>query len=238
MALGGRLWLKYMFLNCVPKPAFRYTSVSGFWERICSPTVEWSQAGRLPKSVSLYVPLRKRTPNGPIRPRAAAAARPAFVRSLTRSRSNAASAPKTLKINRPPGAVVSIFSVSERRPTLRASTGGHGLDEGGQRSAAPIKLPDDESVALADIGERLCKPRPIDFRARRLVGEDAFASDLFQRVHLQSEILVARRDARVSNIGHDRSGTGPFSRPPIILSAFPLSKALADTFSTDSESAP
>src|SRR5271155_2897698 len=50
-----------MFLNCVPKPAFRYTSVSGFWELICSPTVEWSQAGRLPKSVSLYVPLRKRT---------------------------------------------------------------------------------------------------------------------------------------------------------------------------------
>src|SRR5277367_6705312 len=53
-----------MFLNCVPKPAFRYTSVSGFWERICSPTVEWSQAGRLPKSVSLYVPLRKRTRRG------------------------------------------------------------------------------------------------------------------------------------------------------------------------------
>jgi hypothetical protein len=49
----------------------------------------------------------------PCRPRAAAAARPGLVRSRMRSRSNVASAPKTLKINRPPGVVVSIFSVSE-----------------------------------------------------------------------------------------------------------------------------
>jgi len=57
----------------------------------------------------------------PLRPRLAAAAIPALVRSRIRSRSNWPRAPKTWKISRPPGVVVSIASVSDRRPTPRAS---------------------------------------------------------------------------------------------------------------------
>ena len=53
----------------------------------------------------------------PTLPRAAAAAKPARVRSRIRSRSNWPSAPKTWITNRPPGVVVSIASVSERNPT-------------------------------------------------------------------------------------------------------------------------
>ena len=50
----------------------------------------------------------------------AAAASPAIVRSLTRSRSKAARAPKTWKISRPPGVVVSILgSVHDLVETAR-----------------------------------------------------------------------------------------------------------------------
>ena len=53
----------------------------------------------------------------PFRPRAAAAVKPARVRSRIRSRSNCPSAPKRWKTSRPPGVVVSIASVIERNPT-------------------------------------------------------------------------------------------------------------------------
>lgn len=56
----------------------------------------------------------------PLRPRARAAASPAWVRSRIRSRSISASAAKTWKINRPPGVEVSKPSVSERNPILRS----------------------------------------------------------------------------------------------------------------------
>ncbi len=52
----------------------------------------------------------------PPRPRARAAASPAMVRSLMRTRSNWASAPKTWKTSMPLAVVVSIPSVSERKP--------------------------------------------------------------------------------------------------------------------------
>jgi DNA-directed RNA polymerase subunit beta' len=47
---------------------------------------------------------------------------PALVRSRIRSRSNWPSAPNTWKMSRPPGVVVSMFSVNERKPTPRASS--------------------------------------------------------------------------------------------------------------------
>ncbi len=53
----------------------------------------------------------------PCRPRARAAANPAWARSWMSSRSNSARAPNTWKIKRPPADVVSMFSVSERNPT-------------------------------------------------------------------------------------------------------------------------
>src|SRR5271163_1162384 len=57
----------------------------------------------------------------PWRPRTAAASRPARVRSRMRSRPNCPSAPKIWKTSLPPGVVVSIASVSERKLTPRAS---------------------------------------------------------------------------------------------------------------------
>src|SRR3954452_21931830 len=53
------------------------------------------------------------------RPRARAACSPAWVRSLMRSRSNSASAPKTWKTSLPTLVVVSVCSWRERKPTPR-----------------------------------------------------------------------------------------------------------------------
>ena len=47
---------------------------------------------------------------------------PALVRSRIKSRSNWPSAPNTWKMSRPPGVVVSMLSVSDRKPTPRASS--------------------------------------------------------------------------------------------------------------------
>nr|AUH15964.1 hypothetical protein PCOV5_00028 [Escherichia coli]AUH16367.1 hypothetical protein PCOV7_00120 [Escherichia coli]AUH16919.1 hypothetical protein PCOV13_00032 [Escherichia coli]AUH17347.1 hypothetical protein PCOV16_00072 [Escherichia coli]AUH17424.1 hypothetical protein PCOV17_00027 [Escherichia coli] len=58
----------------------------------------------------------------PFLPRAAAAVNPALVRSRIKSRSNWPSAPNTWKMSRPPGVVVSMASVRERKPTPRASS--------------------------------------------------------------------------------------------------------------------
>ena len=44
---------------------------------------------------------------------------PALVRSRIKSRSNWPSAPNTWKMSRPPGVVVSMLSVSDRKPTPR-----------------------------------------------------------------------------------------------------------------------
>ena len=56
--------LEIRFLNCVLKPVFPCNPVRGFKERICSPAAQGlgSKSSRTP--VSLYVPLRKRTPCG------------------------------------------------------------------------------------------------------------------------------------------------------------------------------
>ena len=54
------------------------------------------------------------------RPRARTAARPARVRSLMISLSNSARAPKMWNCSRPAEVVVSICSVSERRPISRS----------------------------------------------------------------------------------------------------------------------
>jgi len=56
----------------------------------------------------------------PVRPRARAAASPAWVRSRMRSRSNSANAANTWKTSRPPGEVVSIVSCSDRKTTPRS----------------------------------------------------------------------------------------------------------------------
>jgi hypothetical protein len=57
----------------------------------------------------------------PVRPRARAAASPAWVRSRIRSRSNSASAPNRWKTSLPPGVVVSRASATLRNPTPRSS---------------------------------------------------------------------------------------------------------------------
>jgi hypothetical protein len=57
----------------------------------------------------------------PTRPLRRAAASPAMVRSLTRSRSNSANDPNTWNTRRPPGVVVSMVSCNDRNPTPRAA---------------------------------------------------------------------------------------------------------------------
>ena len=128
----------------------------------------------------------------PCRPRARAAASPACVRSRIRSRSNSARAPKTWKISLPPLVVVSICSVRLLKPTPPLVEPGHRLDEVPQRAPEPVEPPDDEDVALADIGEGLLQAEPLGTGAAGGVGEDLLAAGRGEGILLQVEDLFER----------------------------------------------
>ncbi len=83
--------------------------------RTFSPLAMWSRARRNLSAATTGL-------RPPFRPRAAAAASPALVRSRMRSRSNGTSAPYARKTSRPPEAVVSMLPDRDRNPTPRASS--------------------------------------------------------------------------------------------------------------------
>ena len=106
-------------------------------------------------------------------------------------------------MSRPPGVVVSMLSVSERRPTLRRSRSAHGLDQVRKRPAETVELPDDQHVALPNVGQRIGKASTLGFRSRGLIAKDRLAACLLQGIELQRGVLVACRNAGISNGGHD-----------------------------------
>ena len=83
------------------------------------------------------------------------------------------------KTRRPPALVVSIVSVSDRKPTscsARSCT---------VRTCEPVELPDDERVAGADVVESGVEFRTMAAGAGRGFGEDLLAAGAAERADLQ-----------------------------------------------------
>lgn len=130
----------------------------GDWERRITPPPQNSDAISVPPREPASAPvvhrhLQSSVLTTALRPRAAAATRPARVRSRIRSRSNWPSAPKTWKISRPPGVVVSICSVARPQADAALLQARHRLQMR-KRMPQPVELPDHENVALPKVGER------------------------------------------------------------------------------------
>ena len=168
----------------------------------------------------------------PFRPRAAAAARPARVRSRIRSRSNCPSAPNRWNTSRPPGVVLSIASVIERKPTPLFERR-HGFDQMHERAAEPVELPNDEHVALAHIVERLAQARSIGTSAGGALREDLCATGRGESVELQRRILVERADASIADERHGFLSVFPSGNHAVRLAvespAFPVRSPLTAT---------
>ena len=77
-----------------------------------------------------------------------------MVRSRITPRSNSARAAKMWNTSLPPAVVVSIASVSERRPMPRVAELLDGLDQLLERAGQAVELPDHQRVALAHVLER------------------------------------------------------------------------------------
>lgn len=117
--VGGILQVEQSGAFSAPAPSAAYRAVAPTLIRAAtSRTVRPWAIGVLARWSFSSVTTGRRPPR---RPRAAASSRPARVRSRMRSRSNCPRAPKMRKMSRPPGAMVSIASVRERKPTPRAS---------------------------------------------------------------------------------------------------------------------
>ncbi len=114
----------------------------------------------------------------PFLPRAAAAVNPALVRSRIKSRSNWPSAPNTWKMSRPPGVVVSMASVRERKPTPRASSAPIVSNKVRHRAPEPIQPPDGQHVAVAQVGQRIRQAGAVGLGPGSRVLENALAACL------------------------------------------------------------
>jgi hypothetical protein len=88
----------------------------------------------------------------------------------------------------------------------------HEIDELLDASAEAIKLPDDEGVAVPELVERLEEPRAVSDPSAGRVLVDPFAPSPSQRLVLDVETLVVRRDTGVAD-EHIRSSGGRFSEP-------------------------
>ena len=103
------------------------------------------------------------------------------------------------KTSLPPAVVVSIASVSERRPTSRVAELLDGLDQLLERAGEAIQLPHHQGVALAHVLERRLEGRPLALRARGLLLEHPAAAGRLQGIELQGEILLLGRDPGVAD---------------------------------------
>jgi hypothetical protein len=72
-------------------------------------------------------------------------------------------------------------------------------DDVGQRASDPVELPHHERIALARCVERLGQARAVGRAARTNVVVDPLASGARERIALQVEALLARRDAHVAD---------------------------------------
>ena len=80
-----------------------------------------------------------------------------------------------------------------------------------QRAAETVEFPDNEHIALANIGEGFGQARPVGPGTRRKVLEDQLAASLLQGIELQRKLLLTRRHTCISDVGH---GMLPLSAIP------------------------
>src|SRR5271165_2425089 len=126
-------------------------------------------------------------------------------------------------MSRPPGVVVSIASVRERKLTPRASRAFTvsircGSERPRRSSFHTVRISPSRTKPSA-----AAKPGRSAF-ARRLVLEHAHAPGLGERVELQRQILIGRRHSRVAD-GRHSVPCCPQIRPRIYLSGNPSSNA-------------
>jgi len=153
----------------------------------------------------------------PVRPCAAAAAKPVRVRSWIRLRSDCPGVADRWNTGRPPGDVDRFGEQAE--PHSAWFQRGHGLDQVRQAAPEPIQFPDDQHLAVAHAVERSPQARAVGAGAGGTVLGHLGASGSRQGVKLECEVLVQRAHPRIANVCQGRPC--PFSRPAINLSAFP-----------------
>ena len=142
-------------------------------------------------------PARRREPSAARGPWGRAAASPARVRSRSRAVSNSASAAKRWKVSRPVGLVVSMASWSERKPTSGSpsavTTATRSWRDRPRRSSRQTT-----TTSPACVVEQLLAGSGLRGRARGGVLEEALAAGGDERVALEGEVLVGRRDPGVA----------------------------------------
>ena len=114
-------------------------------------------------------------------------------------RSNSARAPKMWNCNRPAEVVVSICSVSERKPISRSWRFSIGFDQVFEAAAEAVQAPDHERVAGSEELKAGVELGAMAQRPGADIAEYASAAGLPERVELQGEVLIVGGDARVAD---------------------------------------
>jgi len=74
-----------------------------------------------------------------------------------------------------------------------------GRDQRRQGTPEPVEPPDGERVARPEVGQGRSQPRPLRLRTAHGVGEELLAARRPERVLLQGQGLLRRRDPRVAH---------------------------------------
>ena len=135
----------------------------------------------------------------PTRPRALAAARPAWVRSRMRSLSNSAKRAHDGEEQ----AAIGGRGVDGLRQTAEADSSAsqvlHKLDQIPEGAPQPVQPPNHHHIARTQLVEHPVQFGSAGFAAGGMVSEDLDASSLLQCVDLKGGVLVVRADPCVSN---------------------------------------
>jgi hypothetical protein len=87
-----------------------------------------------------------------------------------------------------------------------------------ERAADPVKLPDDQSVAGAELIKRPDQTRPVSDGAAASVLIQALAAGALQGIALKGKVLVGRGHAHVAD-QHRPSPFGPETEQSMVYSA-------------------
>jgi len=126
----------------------------------------------------------------PVRPRARAAIKPAWVRSLMRAASYSAIKAKMPKTKLPWAVVVSTMPLVSDRTDPAGLQGGDDVDEVAQVAPEPVNFPEDQGVAAAQVGQAGVPLRTVSFGSGGGAGVDLQAVGGTQGVELQLRVLV------------------------------------------------
>jgi hypothetical protein len=115
-------------------------------------------------------------------------------------------------MSRPPGVVVSIASVRDRRPAPFFFQLVYGLDQMRERTREAIELPGDENIALSHEGDGLRQTGAVCLGARCAILENTVKPGGAQGVELERHLLLERRNSCITDLDHcDFSGLVRFS---------------------------